>query len=119
MNLKILLLALCFCSIKINAQQPKNDTESSSNEQTFSLSQNYPNPAKEITRIKFQLTTSGHVSLKLFDVLGKPVYTLLEQQMNAGIYIFPLETNDFPEGIYFYELKKEGATQTMRMIISK
>ncbi|MGZ3866386.1 MAG: T9SS type A sorting domain-containing protein [Bacteroidia bacterium] len=120
MKLKILLLMLFFCTFEIKAQQTRSETEIPSGEiQTFSLSQNYPNPAKDFTRIKFQLSTSGYVSLKLFDVLGKPVFTLLDQQMNAGTYIFPLETNDFPEGIYFYELKKENATQTLRMIISK
>ncbi|MGZ3862281.1 MAG: T9SS type A sorting domain-containing protein [Bacteroidia bacterium] len=87
--------------------------------QTFTLSQNYPNPARDFTRIKFQLNTSGHVTLKLFDMLGKPVNTLIDQQMNAGTYTVSLETNGFPEGVYFYELKKENTTQALRMIISK
>jgi len=120
MKIKILLFGLLLWVSKISAQQMKSEAEPNAIETpAFILSQNYPNPAKEFTRIKFQLNSSGHVSLKLYDMLGKPVYTLLDQQMYVGTYSIPLETADLAEGIYFYELKKDSTTQTQRMIISK
>jgi len=85
----------------------------------FRLFQNKPNPAKDYTNIKLQVNSPGHVSLKLYDILGKSVSTLLDQNMQEGSYSIPIETSDLPDGIYFYVLKKEGITQTKRMVISK
>jgi hypothetical protein len=85
----------------------------------FKLFQNSPNPVKNITHINFQLNTAGPVSLKLYDMLGNPVASLLEQTMKPGGYSIPVEMNDFPNGIYFYVLKKEGVSRSMKMIVSK
>jgi hypothetical protein len=85
----------------------------------FRLHQNTPNPAKEITHINLQLNTGGYVSLKLFDMIGNPVMTLLDQNMKAGNYSIPVETDNIPDGIYFYTLKKEGVSRSMKMIVSK
>ena len=114
--MKIILFLLLFLTsiIKSSAQQNYIDTESS-----FKLSQNYPNPAKENTYIKIQLNNPGNVTLKLYDMLGNPVSTILDQNMSAGIYSVPVETQNIPDGIYFYVLKKDTLSQTMRMIISK
>jgi hypothetical protein len=84
----------------------------------FRLFQNTPNPAKEITHINFQINTSGQVSLKLYDMLGNPVAFLLDQFLKPGNYSIPVETADIPNGIYFYELKKEGVSRSMKMIVS-
>jgi hypothetical protein len=86
---------------------------------TFKLYQNSPNPVKEVTHINFQLNTSGFISLKLFDMLGNPVRMLLDQNMKPGNYSIPVETENIPDGIYFYVLKKDGISRSMRMIISK
>jgi hypothetical protein len=86
---------------------------------SFRLFQNKPNPAKENTNIKLQVNSSGHVTLKLYDILGKAVATMLDQEMTEGVYFVPVETGNLPDGIYFYVLKKEGITQTRRMVISK
>jgi hypothetical protein len=85
----------------------------------FKLYQNHPNPARENTHISFQVNTPGVVSLKLYDLIGKPVATLVNQQMKPGHYTIPVETENIPEGIYFYILKKEGVSQSMKMTISK
>jgi hypothetical protein len=85
----------------------------------FKLFQNSPNPVKNITHINFQLNSSGPVSLKLYDMLGNPVALLIDQSMKQGGYSIPVEMNDFPNGIYFYVLKKEGVTRSMKMIVSK
>jgi hypothetical protein len=52
-------------------------------------------------------------------MLGNPVADLLEENLAAGTYSIPVETADFPNGIYFYVLKKDETSQMMRMIISK
>jgi hypothetical protein len=85
----------------------------------FKLFQNTPNPAKGFTQINFQLNSSGDVSLKLYDMLGNPVASLVEQNMKAGNYAIPVETADLPNGIYFYVLKKEGSSRSLKMIVSK
>jgi len=86
---------------------------------SFSLHQNSPNPAKESTHIDFQLNSSGMVSLTLYDLLGNSVSSLLEQNMKEGAYSIPFETATIPNGIYFYVLKKEGDSRTVKMIVSK
>jgi hypothetical protein len=89
------------------------------NEPTFKLYQNSPNPARENTFINFNLNSSGSVSLKLYDLLGNSIVTLVDQTMRAGTYAIPLETERIPNGIYFYTLTKEGVSQTVKMIVSK
>ena len=85
----------------------------------FKLLQNRPNPSADQTHISFQLNSGGPVSLKLYDVLGNSVATIVEQTMKPGSYSIPFETMDIPNGIYFYVLKKDGLSQAMRMTVSK
>lgn len=84
----------------------------------FMLGQNSPNPAKQNTSINFQLNSEGAITLELFDMLGNLVTTLVDQRMKSGSYSIPVETAVIPSGIYFYTLKKDGVSQTKRMIIS-
>ncbi|MES2139614.1 MAG: T9SS type A sorting domain-containing protein [Bacteroidota bacterium] len=86
---------------------------------SFKLFQNNPNPAKQNTVISFQLNSSGLVSLELFDMLGNLVESVINQEMKAGAHSIPLETATIPNGIYFYVLKKDGFSQTKRMVVSK
>ncbi|MFY9308315.1 MAG: T9SS type A sorting domain-containing protein [Bacteroidia bacterium] len=83
------------------------------------LFQNSPNPAKISTAINFQVNTNGPVSVELFDMVGNSVAMLLEDDLKAGNYSIPVSTSELPNGIYFYVLKKDGASQTKRMIVSK
>ncbi|MBA3665575.1 MAG: T9SS type A sorting domain-containing protein [Bacteroidetes bacterium] len=84
----------------------------------FTLFQNKPNPAKENTQLKFQLNTEGNVSLKLYDILGKPVNTIIEQRMNEGNHTVNVETAGLSNGIYFFVLNKDGMTQSVKMVVS-
>lgn len=86
---------------------------------TFKLSQNSPNPVQILTHIDFQLSTPGKVSLKLFDMLGNPLLSILDKTMKAGIYSIPVGMENIPNGIYFYVLKKEQVSRTMKLIVSK
>jgi hypothetical protein len=92
---------------------------SAENLPAFRLFQNNPNPAKELTNIVFQLNTPGEVSLKIYDMLGNPIVSLLEQNLKPGSYNIPVETANIPNGVYFYVLKKEGLSRSLKMIVSK
>lgn len=84
----------------------------------FKLTQNSPNPAKQNTVISFQINTQGNVTLELFDMLGNSISRILNQDMKHGSYAIPIETSTLPNGIYFYVLKKDGFSQTRRMVVS-
>jgi hypothetical protein len=86
---------------------------------TFKISQNKPNPAKDITNFKLELSSGGHVNIQLFDMLGKLVTTVSDQQMSPGNHTISIDTGTIPNGIYFYTVRKEGITQTMKMVVSK
>jgi len=85
----------------------------------YSLEQNYPNPFNPTTKISFQLPVAGFSSLKIFDITGKEVATLVNEKLNAGTYTVDWNASDFPSGIYFYKLQTEGFTETRRMALIK
>lgn len=84
----------------------------------FELWQNSPNPAHGSTRIDLNLTQSGPVTLKIYDVLGKSVSTLLDGNLEPGHYSVPVETASLSNGVYFYELKNNGSARTLKMTIA-
>ena len=72
---------------------------------TFNLEQNYPNPFNPSTRIKFTIGNSGHVSIKVNDVLGKEVVILIDEELNRGNYETIFDGKDLSSGVYFYTFK--------------
>jgi len=70
----------------------------------YSLSQNYPNPFNPSTNITFHLLTKAFVSLKVFDVLGREVAVLMNEELSAGIYTRQWNASNMPSGVYFYRL---------------
>jgi len=85
----------------------------------FSLKQNYPNPFNPNTIINYQLQKFSNVSLKVYDVLGNEVSTLVNQKQNAGSYEVGFNATALSSGIYFYTLKTEGYSETKRMLLVK
>ncbi|MFC2093451.1 T9SS type A sorting domain-containing protein [Bacteroidota bacterium] len=85
----------------------------------YSLSQNYPNPFNPVTTIKYQIPKSSFVILKVYDVLGKEVATLLNEKQNAGSYEVEFDGKDYSSGIYFYKLVTEDYTNVKKMILLK
>jgi len=83
----------------------------------FSLNQNYPNPFNPITNIEFQIAERGVISLKVFDVLGKEVATLVNEEKPAGNYEIEFEASSLSSGIYFYELRTEKYSSVKKMIL--
>ena len=86
---------------------------------SFSLSQNYPNPFNPVTTIKFQIPENTFASLKIYDVSGKEISTIVNENLSRGEYEYLWNANNFPSGIYFYRLETESFTQTRKMILVK
>lgn len=86
---------------------------------TFSLRQNFPNPFNPATTITFSIGSAGFVSLKVFDVAGKEVATLLARELQAGTYVQQFDASRFSSGIYFYRLSAGSFTQSRKMILLK
>jgi CubicO group peptidase (beta-lactamase class C family) len=92
----------------------------------FALEQNYPNPFNPTTRIRFGIPVSGFVSLKVFDVLGREVATLVNEPKAAGEYEVVFDATNQPagghgitSGVYFYRLTAGGFTSTRRLLLLK
>jgi len=85
----------------------------------FALLQNYPNPFNPSTVISFQLPVSRHVMLKVFDVNGREVATLVDDEMTAGKHTVPFAPRATTSGIYFYQLTAGKFSQTRKMILLK
>jgi hypothetical protein len=84
---------------------------------TFDLSQNFPNPFNPVTTIPFSIYKKAHVELKVYDVQGKLVDTLVDGPMNAGSHNIKYDANHLSTGNYFYQLKVEGHILTKKMIL--
>ncbi len=94
-----------------------------SNNQTllkdYHLAQNYPNPFNPSTKIEYNMIKSGLVTLKVFDVLGKEVATLVNEVQTTGVKEVEFNASKLPSGIYFYTINTGGFTDTKKMILVK
>ena len=86
---------------------------------TFSLEQNYPNPFNPSTKIKYQIPNSGYVSLKIYDVLGEQVASMINKEQPAGSYEINFDASKLTSGIYFYQLKAGNNIQIKKMMLLK
>jgi hypothetical protein len=86
---------------------------------SYSLSQNYPNPFNPSTNIKYQITNSKLVSLKIFDIMGREVETLINEKQNAGTYEATFNGSNLTSGVYFYRLTTDEFSETKKMLIIK
>ena len=93
--------------------------------ESYTLEQNFPNPFNPSTTIKFTVPKSGkqlkHVTLKVYDVLGKEIASLVNEDLSPGTYRIDWNASDFSSGVYFYKLTSgAGAfSETKKMILSK
>lgn len=85
----------------------------------FQLDQNFPNPFNPVTTITFSLPQSGLTTVKVFDILGKEVRTLVNEVRSAGSHSVPFNASDLPSGVYFYTLRSGNFTQTKKMMLTK
>jgi len=92
--------------------------------ENFSLSQNYPNPFNPVTKIKFEIPDqvrhdNALVTLKVYDILGREIATLVNEEKPAGEYEVEFNAANLPSGIYFYQLRAGQFTETKKMILLK
>ncbi|MBN1397180.1 MAG: fibronectin type III domain-containing protein [Bacteroidetes bacterium] len=85
----------------------------------FSLSQNYPNPFNPTTNIKYQLPKHSYVVLKVYNLLGQEVKTLVDQYQQQGAYEVKFNAQSLTSGIYIYSLKAGNFSQTKKLILLK
>jgi len=83
----------------------------------FKLEQNYPNPFNPLTNIKFRMADFGFVSLKIYNVLGSEVATLVNEEKPAGSYEIEFDASSLSSGIYFYKLNAVEYSETKKMIL--
>lgn len=85
----------------------------------FALSQNYPNPFNPTTKINFSVPKKSHVTLKVYDVLGRAVATLVNETKNAGNYAVDFNGSTLTSGTYFYRITADGFTEIKKMTLVK
>ncbi len=85
----------------------------------FELSQNFPNPFNPATVIKYQLPIDGFVTLKVYDVLGSEIKTLVNEFKNSGYYEVEFNASNIPSGVYFYKIQTENFSAVKKMILAR
>ena len=84
---------------------------------TYALYQNYPNPFNPATVISYQVPKSSPVALIVFDILGREVRTLVNQEQPAGRYTITFDASNLASGVYFYRMQAAGFVQTRRLLL--
>jgi hypothetical protein len=101
----------------------KNSGTSNENEMIavseFSLAQNYPNPFNPNTQITYNIPQSGLVELRVYNMLGQVVSTLINEHRNAGNHMVRFDASALASGVYVYELRFKGSVLTNKMILLK
>ena len=85
----------------------------------YALYQNFPNPFNASTTIAYHIPTRSHVEMKLYNVLGRELMTLVDQQKNAGRHLLRFDASALPSGVYFYQINADAFYQKQKMILMK
>jgi hypothetical protein len=83
----------------------------------FELAQNYPNPFNPSTALSFVIAHQSLVSLKVFDILGNEIATLINEEKHPGVYEVEFSASTLPSGVYFYQMKAGSFIQTRKMVL--
>jgi hypothetical protein len=115
-----LLLASASTTLRMAVVAPLTDVDNSPTSPTkYELRQNYPNPFNPVTTISYHLPLSSHVILKVFDILGREVATLVNARKEAGQYSIRWDASAMPSGMYFYYLQSGNYSKTNNMVLIK
>lgn len=85
----------------------------------YKLEQNYPNPFNPSTNIKFDIPVSGQVNIKVYDIIGNEIKTLVDGELKAGSYSVDFDASSITSGVYFYKMITVNFTSTKKMILVK
>jgi photosystem II stability/assembly factor-like uncharacterized protein len=97
-----------------------NDKEiSTDNSNTKIQTQNYPNPFNPATVISFQVKMNSKVTLRIYDAMGREIQTLMNENMQPGMYDVKFDGSQLPSGVYYYKMVMDGFTETKKMILIK
>ena len=105
--------------ILVNQYTGVNDHNQPNTPNSYSLVQNYPNPFNPTTTINYQLKFGGQVTLKVYNILGREVATLVNEEKPAGNYSIVFDAGKLSSGIYFYRLQTGNFVATKKMILLK
>jgi hypothetical protein len=83
----------------------------------YRLDQNFPNPFNPVTMIRFSLTRPSRVTVRVYDVAGRFVQTVVDEMMEAGEHSLPFEAKGLASGVYFYRLKAAQFEKTRKMVV--
>ena len=96
-----------------------DDETSAGSVSTYNLFQNYPNPFNPGTRISYSIPEAGLVTLKVYDILGREVQTLVNEHQAANNYSIDFNADELPSGIYFYKIFSGSYSETKKMLLLK
>lgn len=96
--------------------EEKNEEQISTN---YTLSQNYPNPFNPSTTIEYSIPKRSHITIKVYDLLGREVATLINEEKPAGNYSITFDASNLSSGVYFYKLTAGTFNQTKKLILVK
>lgn len=102
-----------------NGGRLTSDVVDESVAQQFSLLQNYPNPFNPVTTIRYSITEGGLVSLKMYDLLGREITTLVNKEMSAGEYSAEFDAGNVSSGVYLYKLRVGNNVLSRKMMVVK
>ncbi len=117
-----LLLYMILSSLSFAGVMQGNDTNQKGSPidlSSFKLQQNYPNPFNPVTEIKYSIPVESHVELKIYNVLGNEVATLVNEEKPAGEYSVKFDASSLSSGIYIYRLHTHYSTITKKMTLIK
>ena len=106
-------------SIRCIIDSPTNINGESYNLNRYELNQNYPNPFNPQTTIQYTLPEPGDVSVKVFNVLGNEISTLVNENQSAGKHKTEWNAQSMPSGIYFYKIQAKNFIETKKMVLMK
>lgn len=104
-------------------ESPRNNSLNRSSDietvENYALDQNYPNPFNPSTIVNYQVPEKGFISLKVYDILGREVKTLVNEVKTQGKYSVTFDEANLTSGVYIYQLKVNGFSSTKKMILTK
>ena len=104
-----------FCNGTVDVRSEEETTAP----KEFSLSQNFPNPFNPVTIISYQLPETGFVTLKVYDILGNKVVTLVNDEKPTGSYNVSFDASKLPSGVYYYKMRAGNYVETKKMMLLK